>query len=133
MSPDLEQKIVEEFPWMKGSDDPDTSYNPYDVYYCEHGDGWYELIRGACTDITAAYGVKGISVDVIPAQIKEKYGTLRLYLDCDNPDMRREVQSIIRKWEDESCSVCESCGADGTLRTNRSWIQTLCDTCDKRF
>lgn len=60
--------------------------------------------------------------------IKEKYGVLRL-----------RVRSKTKNWEVffeleqaaelASSTVCEFCGAPGKLRSDRPWMQTLCDRC----
>lgn len=63
------------------------------------------------------------------SQVKEKYGTLRFYMDYST----KEMQNFIRETEDKSKVTCEQCGKLGKLRTSSYWLQTLCDKCeDKR-
>lgn len=64
------------------------------------------------------------------AQVKEKFGLLRVYVDI--PAEAREtlgdaVWQILLKYERESASICEDCGAPGETRTSRVWLRTLCD------
>lgn len=58
-------------------------------------------------------------------QIKEKFGTLRLY--CDNVDERTE--GIIEMAEAMSAKICEVCGSNGERRKG-GWIRTLCSNCN---
>jgi len=56
------------------------------------------------------------------AQIKEKWGSLRLYID-GGTDYHRGVVSMA---EAMSCTICEHCGNSGTTH-RRGWNKTLCD------
>ena len=63
-------------------------------------------------------------IDAMPmvAQIKEKFGTLRLYMDnCEGFD-----SGVIQMAEEMSCHTCEVCGCSGTTYTI-GWHKTLCD------
>jgi formylmethanofuran dehydrogenase subunit E len=41
------------------------------------------------------------------------------------------ASDIVDKAEIESSHTCERCGEVGKTRTNRSWLVTLCDKCEK--
>lgn len=59
--------------------DPDDDHNIYRKYGFECSVGWYDLLRECCEAIVARYAEDGIEIDDIdflPAQIKEKFGTL---------------------------------------------------------
>lgn len=56
------------------------------------------------------------------SQIKEKYGTLRLYMNLSSD----AIDAYISIAEDASNSTCEQCGNYGKLRRN-SWIYTACN------
>lgn len=60
-------------------------------------------------------------------QIKEKFGTLRLYTNHEVRSTLLDRATAIA--EVESSHTCEVCGADGELRSSRAWVRTLCDTC----
>lgn len=60
--------------------------------------------------------------------IKEKFGYLRLGVRSHALDMVRAIE-IENAAELESSTVCEFCGKPGVLRTDRRWLQTLCDRC----
>lgn len=131
MNIELERKIAEEFSWMLPRDD--TNQDPkfiddlYAAFGIECGDGWYEVIRGLCRDITDAYEQAGLPVDVQIFQIKEKYGTLRFYQSCCK-EMYDIVEDLISKWEDVSEVTCEVCGKPGVIY-DKGWVMVRCEEC----
>jgi len=81
---DFELKLVQEFPFMQQKEVTDEQrekggYSAYDAYGCCVGEGWYNVLRGLCLDITKAYEEANVPVDMVVAQVKEKFGTLRFY------------------------------------------------------
>ncbi|QFG24493.1 TraR/DksA family transcriptional regulator [Actinomadura sp. WMMB 499] len=106
------------------------------------GSGWHPLLQKLHTELLA------VSPTYSVQQVKEKYGTLRVYLltgmlrhlekgNSDWPDSdqaaRYEVEddaarALVRAAEQESARTCESCGNPGVLR-ERAWLKTLCDAC----
>ena len=60
---------------------------------------------------------------VIVSQVKEKFGTLRFYVDRDND----EIHAMINMAESMSARTCEVCGSPGKSNS-RGWIKTLCET-----
>jgi hypothetical protein len=60
------------------------------------------------------------------AQVKEKFGALRVYFVGVLSDAGDEA---VRDAEVRSAVTCERCGAPGTRR-HGGWILTLCDACD---
>ena len=163
MKQEFELKIAEVFPSMcreKNADEQLEEYgrisNLYDAFGCDFADGWFEVIRGLCRDITEAYGKAGLPVDIVVDQVKGKFGTLRFYYHPDGHDpgihafdslsdgqsiriipdvseLHKEVAKIVHKWEKEYGNVCEKCGAAGELRKDLSWVLTLCDSCYARL
>ncbi len=83
------------------------------------GEGWRDLLDRCFARMRKAGWNGAIH------QVKEKFGTLRLYCEMDE---RPDIRAIISEAENESCHTCEDCGAPGTRRP-RSWIVTLCDVC----
>ena len=60
------------------------------------------------------------------AQVKEKFGTLRVYV-WSYPE---DVESFIREAAAESAKTCEWCGAPGQLDDRTGyWLLTLCESC----
>lgn len=103
-----------------------------------HGDGWYDIIDAACASIQNYIDWKRSSDDFrlmsdeefnqnhqpVAAQVKEKFGGLRFYVDnCDD-----YVRGVISMAETMSLRVCETCGNAGKRRSD-GWVRTICDGC----
>jgi len=88
----------------------------------ECGDGWYNIIDKLCEKLSKYPQVEA-------AQIKEKFGSLRFYIDAPGIEKEhvKEIYKIIEEAEIMSLGTCEVCGSPGRLR-RRSWLKTLCDT-----
>ncbi len=93
----------------------------------EHGPGWYGLLD----KMLAAMRSAGFDVqrDKI-TQIKEKFGTLRVYVSFDK-SLDGEVDRIerIRKAMDEtnkSARTCETCGKSSHLMVTNGWVMSRC-------
>jgi len=102
---------------------------PFASFGCECGDGWFSLLDNLMTEIDN----EALSVFVNVAQIKEKFGTLRFYVNfdkCEDVDYEK-VYKIIQNYEEVSETTCEVCGKPGTLRGG-GWLRTLCDDCETK-
>jgi len=84
------------------------------------GKGWRKLIR-------TAFYFKPASVRII--QVKEKFGTLTIYIAGSYTKEFDEYYRLINALEVNSCVVCEKCGGYGTLDTKYYWMLTLCEKC----
>ena len=84
------------------------------------GPGWAGLIHEAYDfiDLSRPFGVS-------VTQVKEKFGTLRIYVSSATTAFFKALDVIC----DKSASTCEGCGNLGHTRWNLGWIQTLCDPC----
>ena len=79
------------------------------------GFGWVDIIKPLIEEAKE----KGIKVK----QIKEKFGSLRFYVD------REGMYDSIRKAENKSEITCENCGKEGSLK-RKGWIKCLCKECE---
>jgi len=92
------------------------------------GDGWRHIIKGLCVMMTEDSHVVRSSADeeisdtVSFTQIKEKFGTLRIY----TLNASEAQHSFVSFAEEMSRHVCEECGKPGKIRSG-GWIRTLCD------
>jgi hypothetical protein len=105
-------------------------------------DGWYTLLDSVCNWLNW-----NITHNKYPkvefTQVKEKFGTLRLYYTIKGnkkgkDDKKEETEDFIRRCgeiegvisfaESLSGSICEVCGNPGKL-TNEGWMRTECDLC----
>jgi hypothetical protein len=100
---------------------PET-HTVFAIWGFECGDGWMDLIYRLSQAITAHAESTGL--DVAATQVKEKFGTLRFYVNYGDKDVFRLIDAA----EHESATICELCGAPGTLLT-KGWHSTRCDSC----
>lgn len=120
MSPDLEKKLVAEFPALFA----DYGKSPEETcmaWGCEHSDGWFDIIRGLCRVIANHLKYLKEPTDFKFAQIKEKFGTLRVYTDGGD----EYIQGAIRMAEETSAVTCEVTGAPGQMCRKGHWYRTL--------
>lgn len=112
MNKNLIEKLSREFPSYFES-----------LKHIECGDGWYDIIFNACRKL------KMIEVkDFKFLQIKEKFGTLRIYYTPYTDDTKMIMSSA----EHESNSTCERCGTKENVTQEGGWVKTLCLTCRER-
>ncbi len=78
--------------------------------------GWYNLVVKMLNDLLAA------GWDGETAQIKEKFGVLRLYT---NGNWSEEMDAIYDKAEADSFKTCAVCGEPGEM-FYKGWISPYC-------
>ncbi len=89
------------------------------------GNGWLKIIETAASALDKVRKEK--KLDLSFTQIKEKFGTLRLYVNIVDV----EVNQIIAGAETASINICEDCGAPGSqISKGGYWLRTLCSKCD---
>lgn len=137
MSPELDKRLCEEFPEIFKNRHAPMSKTcmcwGFDV-----GDGWYDIIHEACEKLEQLRFKTGMVV--YAEQVKEKFGTLRFYINEDGrrlkltKSQRNEVWEnavdIVSEAEVKSSKICEECGNTGNIN-KRGWKVTLCDECRK--
>ena len=94
----------------------------------EVGNGWYNLLEECCARIMAAKPSESLQA----AQVKEKFGGLRLYLSTagESDEVNKAIFEAVDAAECASFKTCERCGRPGSPG-NGSWRRTLCDQCNK--
>jgi len=94
----------------------------------ECGAGWYNIIDQLSAKLFEIYNDK-----IEYTQIKEKFGTLRVYVDVlDDSIQFKDVFDIIGEYEVMSSKICEICGAEGKTISTRGWLKTVCETHAKK-
>lgn len=92
----------------------------------ECGDGWYNILNQLMSQIQHHIDWKNRDTEVVQQvtldQVKEKFGTLRVYYSGGD-DYIRGVVSMAQAM---SGSTCEVCGNAGKFR-GKSWFYTACD------
>jgi hypothetical protein len=126
MSPELEEKLVTNFPELfdRLRTNPTTNTR---YYGCDVDDGWFQLVYQLCAVI---YGYlkheRAAGREVAPVkvrQIKEKFGGLRFYSDGGGDFVRGAIELA----EHLSTQTCEVTGRPGQLcRKPSGWLKTLC-------
>jgi hypothetical protein len=119
--------LFEKYPKIfSGKDEPLTQNLMGFGFEC--GDGWFNLIDNLCSILT--HDIEHNDEPQIKAvQIKEKYGTLRFYVQGASP----RQYGMIDFAEYLSGAICEECGLPGELCTTTGnyygWYRTLCSEC----
>jgi hypothetical protein len=119
MKKELELKLVEKYPNL---------YKEYGGSIHETcmgwgmtcGDGWFDLIDKLSEKLEP--------MGIVAAQVKEKFGGLRFYINPSDSDTIIKAQKLIQEAESKSFKICERCGKPGKTG-GRGWIRTLCDEC----
>lgn len=90
------------------------------------GEGWWPLLD----DLDAELLELNPAYETV--QVKEKFGTLRVYLQSESMTGDwDDYRIIVRRYELASSFICEDCGRYGKIRTD-GWALTLCDGCAVR-
>lgn len=87
----------------------------------ECGDGWYDIIDNFCAKVAPS------SPDIYFTQIKEKFGTIRLYMNFYN-EVANEADTEAEKLSEVTC---ETCGKPGEMQYG-SWLFVACDEHKKK-
>ena len=89
----------------------------------EIGKGWMPLLIELIDKIQMLVNNNPEYADVEILQVKEKYGSLRVYLNY----YYKEIEELIQEYEEKSCYICEECGGKGEIRNINNWYTALCD------
>ena len=93
---------------------------PYELFGVEHNKGWRHIVE----PLIKRCNEEGVTI----LQIKEKFGTLRFYVQGASDELYEAIEAAER----ESEVTCEKCGTEGKLRTD-GWWRILCDECEKEL
>jgi ribosomal protein L37AE/L43A len=84
------------------------------------GPGWVGRLETLLQDLQKLnYDLKGI------VQIKEKFGSLRFYIN----GATEEQYQLVNQAEKETEKICEECGHFGKIRPANGWWKCRCDAC----
>lgn len=99
------------------------SGNPFDV---GHPPGWNSLVAELMSEIEKINENLPQEEWATVAQIKEKFGGLRFYMNSYPKQYSEEIDKLIDAAEDTSVVTCVVCGAQGKM-CNNGWISPYCD------
>lgn len=131
MNERLQHALVEEFPGVlryHGGEPQQTCM----AWGIACGDGWFLILWELCRELERlAERARELDPDlgVTASQVKEKFGTLRFYLNAVHADVYDEVHTLVDRAEKRSAVTCEYCGRPGRQVNPRGWVRTLCEEC----
>lgn len=108
MSPHLTKKLKETF--------PELYHNLGWGFEC--GNGWFNILWRLSKDILPLAQGR----EMYAMQVKEKYGTLRFYMNQTTDEIEKRIEQA----EEETEVTCETCGEPGKIREG-GWISVRCD------
>ena len=129
MREELEKKLYQDFPDMFAGRHLPLTENLMS-FGCECDDGWFQIIYDFCEKIKGS--------GIFFCQIKEKYGSLRLYYDILNDRDENcslsfdDIEKLIEEAEEKSYTTCEICGEHAVLCHRGHWYKTLCPDCREK-
>ena len=94
--------------------------------YFECGLGWAKIILELSLKLEKLLTVDPDLEDTYAQQVKEKHGTLRVYISHEN----EKAIDLIRETEALSSQTCEICGQPAKMR-GHCWLSVRCDSCYK--
>jgi len=120
MNQELQQKLFDKYPLLFAQHDLDMKETCM-CWGIETGDGWFDLIDTLCKTIQS-YITLNHKPQVEFVQVKEKFGTLRVYT-AGGDDI---IHGMIWFAESLSGTICEVCGKPGHCNES-GWIRCRCD------
>ncbi len=108
--------------------DPNYLPSPFELFGIECGKGW-EKLYGPVIEKINKYNEEHLDDPIRVEQVKEKWGTLRIYVSS----APKEIYDLIEEAERKSRYVCEDCGFQDNekvkTRNIMGWYRTLCEKC----
>ena len=137
MSPELENKLIEKYPeiFTRRNEGGEREVVSYGIDVC---DGWYNIIDCLCSTIQSHLNHHKAKrhltstefeeqLQTKAAQVKEKFGGLRFYVDNSDDYVKGAIQTA----ELMSVRTCEQCGSPGKP-IRGGWVKTLCSPCEEK-
>lgn len=121
MSPEKTEILMNLLPILTRVDDPRSAFA---LFHFEVQDGWFEILKEALVKIESL--AKDCEEPPCLHQVKEKFGSIRIYLSCETEEMSK----IIEETEIKSEKTCEFCGQPGRIIAPRFWLKCLCRKCE---
>ena len=124
------KQLVEKYPYLT----PHNSWtgevvDNYDYTYTEAWglpSGWHRLFYLLCKHLRPHIEEANLLDKFYFTQVKEKYGTMRVYTSC----LPNSVDRMIDLYECYSKYLCQNCGKPAEYCT-KGWITHLCSDCIK--
>jgi hypothetical protein len=118
-SQDWRDALVERYPALLKDEDGRP------IGYPEVGDGWAIVVVQAVDCIAAV--ARGAQEDIRIVEVKEKFGTLRIYTNAlRSSTAAAAVEDIVALAEARSECTCDICGNEGVLYQSGDVLITRC-------
>lgn len=129
MKDELQDKLYEKYPKIFRQKDLPMTHTCMCWGIC-CGDGWHELLDRLCSDIQTHIDNGAGKVGQVEAlQVKEKFGTLRFYVNGGD----EVIRNLITQAMGLSGRICEICGStEGASTNSDGWLKTLCRKCREK-
>jgi hypothetical protein len=130
MNENLELKLQKKYPKIL-RDLYKSEYETCMAWGIECRDGWYDLLdegMAKIQELCDSFSKDGREVQLVAAQIKSKFATLRFYVDIYDAtkEETNALYKIVDEMEQKSSITCEICGEKGKLYP-KGWHSTLCE------
>lgn len=131
----------DDFPWTRVGNSDIEPWRDADEGWFDHlPKGWGDVIHRGLETMDAILARDDATGRLHIAQAKEKFGTLRLYVDVtdeqglpihgiDQPWVA-ELMDAIYEMEAATSRVCCNCGTSEHLRWRRGRVHLSCDECE---
>jgi len=112
------------------------------------GTNWFDGLPKGWGDVIHTYLlqldmlVRRNRWNIYVAQVKEKFGTLRFYVDildaeglpcyADSAEDVKRFYELVHEMESETGRVCCRCGTREDVRCYGGWIHYACPSCEER-
>lgn len=93
--------------------------NPYQLWGKETPKGWDSVVDPLIKQLV------GMGCNI--AQVKEKFGDLRVYID---EGYTSEAGHLVSEATEKCSTTCAKCGAPDSQIRSGGWLVVLCDACE---
>ena len=127
MSPEKTKILLDKYPKLfELTTEENGRMYPISLFMIECGDGWYNIISTlfACMQNEIDHNN---APQVALTQVKEKFGTLRVYYLGGN----ETIDGMEKLAERLSAVTCEECGAPGEIDHTAGWLRCRCKAHEK--
>lgn len=90
------------------------------------GPGWHAILTNLFDELSQLREEARRPFHIV--QVKEKFGTLRVYLSHPTDATNAAIDRASRL----SAGICEFCGVPSTIRNRDGWFTTQCDPCARK-
>ena len=105
-----------------------TLQNNLMAFAPECDNGWDDILEELCDKIQKLVDSEPERYkDFEFTQVKEKFGSLRVYCNYEDDEINKLIDEACAKSE----RTCEICGNPGRITYRGTWMKTLCKKCEK--